>query len=243
MLQTPWLGPVRRRGRGIPIEDVERLRRRARRQNPGGSRDRPIRRSASTASTATSDPRMTRRPRGRLAPHARLVPGPPGLTCGRRRDGGSAPARGYRLPAMLLDSVNSPADLRRLSYPELDELAVEIREFIVEAVARARRPPRLQPRRRRADPRPAPRVRLARATSSCGTPATRPTSTRSSPGAATSSTTLRQAGGLSGYPSRAESEHDWVENSHASTILSYAHGLADAPSERRTATPTGGSSP
>src|SRR5205085_7457977 len=38
--------------------------------------------------------------------------------------------------------------------------------------------------------------------------------------------TLRQAGGLSGYPSRAESEHDWVENSHASTILSYAHGLA-----------------
>jgi 1-deoxy-D-xylulose-5-phosphate synthase len=39
-------------------------------------------------------------------------------------------------------------------------------------------------------------------------------------------TTLRQAGGLSGYPSRAESEHDWVENSHASTILSYAYGLA-----------------
>ena len=37
---------------------------------------------------------------------------------------------------------------------------------------------------------------------------------------------LRQAGGLSGYPSRAESEHDWVENSHASTILSYAHGMA-----------------
>ena len=40
--------------------------------------------------------------------------------------------------------------------------------------------------------------------------------------------TLRQAGGLSGYPSRAESAHDWVENSHASTILSYAHGLAAA---------------
>src|ERR687886_1110520 len=40
--------------------------------------------------------------------------------------------------------------------------------------------------------------------------------------------TLRQANGLSGYPSRAESEHDWVENSHASTILSYAHGLATA---------------
>jgi 1-deoxy-D-xylulose-5-phosphate synthase len=39
---------------------------------------------------------------------------------------------------------------------------------------------------------------------------------------------LRQAGGLSGYPSRAESEHDWIENSHASTALSYAHGLASA---------------
>ncbi len=40
--------------------------------------------------------------------------------------------------------------------------------------------------------------------------------------------TLRQAGGLSGYPSRAESEHDHVENSHASTALSYADGLAKA---------------
>jgi 1-deoxy-D-xylulose-5-phosphate synthase len=39
---------------------------------------------------------------------------------------------------------------------------------------------------------------------------------------------LRQRGGLSGYPSRAESDHDWVENSHASTSLSYADGLAKA---------------
>lgn len=37
---------------------------------------------------------------------------------------------------------------------------------------------------------------------------------------------LRQRQGLSGYPSRAESVHDWVENSHASTALSYAHGIA-----------------
>ncbi|MGY1809957.1 1-deoxy-D-xylulose-5-phosphate synthase [Blastococcus sp. SYSU D00669] len=43
---------------------------------------------------------------------------------------------------------------------------------------------------------------------------------------------LRQRGGLSGYPSRAESEHDWVENSHASTALSYADGLAKAFSIR-----------
>jgi 1-deoxy-D-xylulose-5-phosphate synthase len=39
---------------------------------------------------------------------------------------------------------------------------------------------------------------------------------------------LREAGGLSGYPCREESDHDWIENSHASTILSYAHGMATA---------------
>jgi 1-deoxy-D-xylulose-5-phosphate synthase len=39
---------------------------------------------------------------------------------------------------------------------------------------------------------------------------------------------LRTEGGLSGYPSRAESDHDVVENSHASTSLSYADGLAKA---------------
>jgi 1-deoxy-D-xylulose-5-phosphate synthase len=39
---------------------------------------------------------------------------------------------------------------------------------------------------------------------------------------------LRKKSGLSGYPCRAESVHDWVENSHASTALSYADGLAKA---------------
>jgi len=39
---------------------------------------------------------------------------------------------------------------------------------------------------------------------------------------------LRQADGLSGYPSREESRHDYIENSHASTVLSYAYGLAVA---------------
>jgi 1-deoxy-D-xylulose-5-phosphate synthase len=39
---------------------------------------------------------------------------------------------------------------------------------------------------------------------------------------------LRREGGLSGYPSREESEHDWIENSHASTVLSYAQGMAVA---------------
>ncbi|MGH3856669.1 MAG: 4-hydroxy-3-methylbut-2-enyl diphosphate reductase [Pseudonocardiaceae bacterium] len=44
-----------------------------------------------------------------------------------------------------------------------------------------------------------------------------------------------QAGGMSGYPSRAESVHDVIENSHASTALSYADGLAKAFAPRGTA--------
>ncbi len=43
---------------------------------------------------------------------------------------------------------------------------------------------------------------------------------------------LKREGGLSGYPNRAESEHDWIENSHASTALSYAHGIASGFSLR-----------
>ena len=40
--------------------------------------------------------------------------------------------------------------------------------------------------------------------------------------------TLRQRDGLSGYTSRSESEHDWTESSHASAALSYADGLSKA---------------
>ncbi|MFI6132886.1 1-deoxy-D-xylulose-5-phosphate synthase [Micromonospora sp. NPDC051141] len=47
-------------------------------------------------------------------------------------------------------------------------------------------------------------------------------------GRATEFDTLRQAGGMSGYPCPAESRHDLVENSHASTALSYAEGMAKA---------------
>ena len=67
-----------------------------------------------------------------------------------------------------------------------------------------------------------------RATPSCGTPATRRTCTRSSRAARPASRSSARPAGLSGYPSREESEHDFVENSHASTILSYAYGLAVA---------------
>ncbi len=47
-------------------------------------------------------------------------------------------------------------------------------------------------------------------------------------------TRLRAPGGMSGYPSRKESEHDHVENSHASTALSYADGFAKANAIRKT---------
>ena len=47
-------------------------------------------------------------------------------------------------------------------------------------------------------------------------------------GRASEFSSLRQPGGLSGYPAQIESPHDWVENSHASPVLSYAHGLATA---------------
>src|SRR6266478_1219731 len=50
--------------------------------------------------------------------------------------GGGKGARSTVCGAMLLDSVSSPDDLRRLSYPELDQLAGEIREFIVDTVTR-----------------------------------------------------------------------------------------------------------
>ncbi|MEI6622439.1 MAG: 1-deoxy-D-xylulose-5-phosphate synthase N-terminal domain-containing protein, partial [Actinomycetes bacterium] len=53
--------------------------------------------------------------------------------------------------------------------------------------------------------------------------------------------TLRQSGGMSGYPCRAESPHDVIENSHASTALAYADGIAKA-FELRGELSSGGSS-
>ena len=140
----------------------------------------------------------------------------------------------------VLDRITGPRDLRDLSDAELDELATEIRDFLVRKVLPHRRPPRPQPRRGRADAGAPPGLRLARATGSSSTPATRPTCTRSLTGRAAGFDTLRQEGGLSGYPSQAESEHDIVENSHASTSLSLrrraGQGLRDprrGPARRR----------
>ena len=142
---------------------------------------------------------------------------------------------------MLLDSVSSPEDLRRLSYPELDQLAGEIREFIVDTVTRPGMSGHLGSNLGAVELTLAvhrvfesPRDIVLWDTGHQAYVHKIVTGRRAE------FDNLRKAGGLSGYPSRSESEHDWIENSHASTIVSYAHGLAtaleldsDEPSDRR----------
>ena len=128
----------------------------------------------------------------------------------------------------LLESISTPRDLRTLTDDQLTALASEIRDLLVGDVRAHRRPPRPQPRRRRADHGDPPGLRLARATGSSSTPATRPTSTRCSPAVPPASTGCARRAGSPATRARPESEHDIVENSHASTALSYADGLAKA---------------
>jgi 1-deoxy-D-xylulose-5-phosphate synthase len=128
---------------------------------------------------------------------------------------------------MLLESINSPTDLRRLEPSQLDGLAAEIREFIVQAVSvtgghlgsnLGAVELTLAVHRVFCSPRDV----VLWDTGHQAYVHKIVTGRRELFG------TLKQAGGLSGYPSRAESVHDLVENSHASTILSYAHGMAAA---------------
>jgi 1-deoxy-D-xylulose-5-phosphate synthase len=128
---------------------------------------------------------------------------------------------------MILESIGRPGDLRRLTYGELDDLAGEIRDFIVNAVA--------DNGGHLGSNLGAVELTLAlhRVFESPRDALLWDTGHQSYvhklvTGRRDDFTTLRKAGGLSGYPSRAESEHDLVENSHASTILSYAYGLAVA---------------
>ncbi|MHB1710440.1 MAG: 1-deoxy-D-xylulose-5-phosphate synthase [Acidimicrobiales bacterium] len=128
---------------------------------------------------------------------------------------------------MILDHIDSPSDLRTLSSAELTTLCEEIREFIVRAVTTTGG--HLGSNlgvveltlaiHRTFD---SPRDVILWDTGHQAYVHKLVTGRREAFGQ------LRQAGGLSGYPNRTESEHDWVENSHASPILSYAHGFATA---------------
>jgi 1-deoxy-D-xylulose-5-phosphate synthase len=128
---------------------------------------------------------------------------------------------------MLLESISSPTDLARLNHDELETLAAEIRAFIVNTVAKSGG--HLGSNLGAVELT----IALHRVFSSPRDILLWDTGHQAYvhkllTGRQSMFSTLRQGGGLSGYPSRAESVHDWVENSHASTILSYAHGMAAA---------------
>ena len=128
---------------------------------------------------------------------------------------------------MILEHIDSPADLRSLTPEELATLSSEIRRFIVDAVTAT-------------GGHLGSNLGVVELTLALHRTFDSPRDVllwdtghqayvhKLVTGRRDSFPQLRQADGLSGYPNRTESEHDWVENSHASTILSYAHGLASA---------------
>jgi 1-deoxy-D-xylulose-5-phosphate synthase len=131
----------------------------------------------------------------------------------------------------LLESVSCPRDVKALSPEELPELATEIRAFLIEAVSR--NGGHLGPNLGVVELT----IALHRVFDSPADPVVWDTGHQSYvhkllTGRMAGFPQLRQRGGISGYPNRAESEHDFVENSHASTSLSYADGLAKAMSLR-----------
>ena len=129
----------------------------------------------------------------------------------------------------MLEQITCPADLRRLSSSELRELSQEIRSFIVETVEA--NGGHLGSNLGVVELT----IALHRAFDSPRDILLWDTGHQSYvhkilTGRTKDFSSLRQPGGLSGYPSRSESEHDWIENSHASTALSYAFGIAAAQS-------------
>lgn len=127
----------------------------------------------------------------------------------------------------VLSRVESPEDLRGLTVPQLRELAAEIREFLVEKVAATGG--HLGPNLGVVELS----IALHRTFDSPSDPLIFDTGHQAYvhkilTGRKDGFDSLRKQGGLSGYPSRAESPHDWVESSHASAALSYADGLAKA---------------
>ena len=127
----------------------------------------------------------------------------------------------------LLECIEGPEDLKGLSQEQLTRLATEIRELLIETTTRT-------------SGHLGPNLGVVELTIAIHRVFDSPKDKivfdtghqayvhKLLTGRAARFGTLRQRGGLTGYPSRAESEHDLVENSHASTSLSYADGLAKA---------------
>ncbi|RSS66700.1 1-deoxy-D-xylulose-5-phosphate synthase [Streptomyces sp. WAC06614] len=127
---------------------------------------------------------------------------------------------------MLLTRIKGPRDLDRLSPEQLNQLSAEIRSFLVDAVSKTGG--HLGPNlgvveltialHRVFD---SPKDKILFDTGHQAYVHKLLTGRQDF-------THLRTKGGLSGYPSRAESEHDVIENSHASTVLGWADGIAKA---------------
>ena len=127
----------------------------------------------------------------------------------------------------VLDSIDSPADLRALRPEQLAELSAEIRGFLVDKVSRT-------------GGHLGPNLGVVELTIALHRVFDSPRDVilwdtghqsyvhKIITGRREGFDHLRQEGGISGYPSRAESPHDVIENSHASTALSYADGIAKA---------------
>lgn len=125
----------------------------------------------------------------------------------------------------MLESISQPEDLRELSHEQLEELAEEIRSFILEKVSKT-------------GGHLSPNLGVVELTIALHRVFDSPNDRliwdvghqayvhKLLTGRSDQFDSLRHTGGLSGYPSRQESVHDFVENSHASTSLSYALGHA-----------------
>jgi 1-deoxy-D-xylulose-5-phosphate synthase len=127
----------------------------------------------------------------------------------------------------MLDQIRGPADLQQLTQSQMNDLAQEIREFLIHKVAATGG--HLGPNLGVVELT----LALHRVFDSPHDPIIFDTGHQSYvhkmlTGRSHEFDTLRKKDGLSGYPSRGESEHDWVESSHASSALSYADGLAKA---------------
>src|ERR671936_582540 len=131
----------------------------------------------------------------------------------------------------MLESIRQPSDLRHLSGDQLRELAAEIWDFLVRAVSA--RGGHLGPNLGVVELT----IALHRAFDSPTDRIVWDTGHQAYvhkllTGRQADFANLRAFGGLSGYPSRSESPHDVIENSHASTALGYALGLAEARAVR-----------